>query len=123
MEIGPTRAQPGNKVWHLERAKKIQRVTLGGGGAILFGFTLWSVRWKDDQKRLNRCCLKPLNRTGVSNLFYCRAFVSRILVWMFYIRISVFKYLAFKSDSCKYFPLSIVVCCIIFNIVFPKRHS
>lgn len=47
-----TRAQPGNKVWHLESAELEEGYTallcFGGGGAVLSAFTLWSVRWKDD---------------------------------------------------------------------------
>lgn len=62
MQIGLTRAQPGNKVWHLERAEPVEGYTVlchsGGVGAVLFAFTLWSVRWKDDQSRSNRCFFK-----------------------------------------------------------------
>ena len=60
------------------RERSTQRVilhcaTLGGGGAVLSAFTLWSVRWKADQRRSNRCffktseedwCIKPISLQG-----------------------------------------------------------
>ncbi len=102
VQIGLTRAQPGNKVWHLERAEHAEGYTvpchLGGGGAVLFAFTLWSVRWKDDQRGSNRCVLKPQKKTDVPNpCNHCLSvtFLKRILQ---YIGISVFKHLVLKSE-------------------------
>lgn len=65
--------------------------TLGGGGAVLFAFTLWSVRWKDDQRRSNRCILKPQKKNDVPNLYHCRAFISMSLEWAFSVGISCIK--------------------------------
>ncbi len=68
-------------------------------GDVLFAFALWSVRWKDDQRRSNRCFLKPQKKTDVQNLYYCRAFVSRNLEWKFCLGISVFRKSEFVEND------------------------
>ena len=93
--------------------------TLGGGGAVLFAFSLWSVRWKDDQRRSKRCFLKPQRKNDVPNLCNnCRASGSIIFEWRNCIGISVSKYLGFKVGVLGKMTIMIAMCSIMKYCIF-----
>ena len=54
-------------IWRVQSMKRVilYCAALGGLGAVLFAFTLWSVRWEDDQRRSNRCCAKLQKTAGL----------------------------------------------------------